>query len=70
MCSVLTPVFCAEALAPIIDPVLEKNFTIEAGRKFIKLGDKSVEWDDVRGDADLAIWRCALIHGFQNVVVL
>eukprot|EP00992_Anisonema_acinus_P002258 TRINITY_DN10608_c1_g1_i2.p1 TRINITY_DN10608_c1_g1~~TRINITY_DN10608_c1_g1_i2.p1 ORF type:complete len:2266 (+),score=796.72 TRINITY_DN10608_c1_g1_i2:1-6798(+) len=35
-----------EFMDPIIDTVLEKNFTFEQGRKFIKLGDKSVEWDD------------------------
>uniref|UniRef100_A0A7S4D2X3 Dynein-1, subspecies f n=1 Tax=Eutreptiella gymnastica TaxID=73025 RepID=A0A7S4D2X3_9EUGL len=35
-----------ETIDPIIDPVLEKNFVIEAGRKFIKLGDKAVEWDE------------------------
>ncbi len=29
-----------------LGPVLEKNFIMEAGRKFIKLGDKTVEWDD------------------------
>jgi dynein heavy chain len=35
-----------EELDPMIDPILEKNFTIEGAQKFVKLGDKNVEWDD------------------------
>lgn len=38
-----------EALDPIIDPVLERQFTYETGRRFIRLGDKLVEWDDAWG---------------------
>ncbi len=28
-----------EELDPTIDPILEKNFTLKAGMKFIKMGD-------------------------------
>ena len=35
-----------EELDPMIDPVLEKNFTIQGASKFVKMGDKMVEWDD------------------------
>merc|ERR1712072_1261523 len=35
-----------EELDPMLDPVLEKNTYFESGQKLIKLGDKSVAWDD------------------------
>ena len=35
-----------EHLDPVIDPVLEKNRTIEGSRQVVMLGDKEVEWDD------------------------
>jgi len=35
-----------EELDPMLDPVLEKNTYVESGQKLIKLGDKSVAWDD------------------------
>jgi dynein heavy chain, axonemal len=31
---------------PMIDPVLEKNIVINAGVKYIKLGDTQVEWEE------------------------
>lgn len=31
---------------PMIDPVLEKNIILNAGVKYIKLGDAQVDWDD------------------------
>jgi len=34
-----------EYLDPVINPVLEKNLTVQGTRKFIKLGDKEVDWD-------------------------
>lgn len=34
-----------EYLDPVINPVLEKNMTVQGTRKFIKLGDKEVDWD-------------------------
>lgn len=34
-----------EELDPILDPVLEKSTFIEGTQRFIKLGDKNVEWD-------------------------
>ncbi|TYZ50849.1 hypothetical protein PybrP1_008863 [[Pythium] brassicae (nom. inval.)] len=34
-----------EELDPILDPVLEKSTFIEGSQRFIKLGDKNVEWD-------------------------
>ncbi|GMH67856.1 hypothetical protein TrLO_g3024 [Triparma laevis f. longispina] len=35
-----------EEIDPMLDPVLEKNTTMEAGAKVIKLGDKKITWDD------------------------
>ena len=35
-----------EELDPIIDPILEKSFTIKAGQKLIKLGDNEFEYND------------------------
>mmetsp|Transcript_25191 Transcript_25191/g.84661 ORF Transcript_25191/g.84661 Transcript_25191/m.84661 type:complete len:4540 (+) Transcript_25191:178-13797(+) len=35
-----------EDLDPMLDPVLEKNTYLESGQRLIKLGDKSVQWDD------------------------
>ncbi len=34
-----------ETLDPTLDPVLEKNFTIKAGLKMIKLGDNEFEYN-------------------------
>ncbi|KAF1336483.1 Dynein heavy chain, partial [Globisporangium splendens] len=34
-----------EELDPILDPVLEKSMFMEGSQRFIKLGDKNVEWD-------------------------
>ncbi|TMW57276.1 hypothetical protein Poli38472_003201 [Pythium oligandrum] len=34
-----------EELDPILDPVLEKATFMEGSQRFIKLGDKNVEWD-------------------------
>jgi len=34
-----------EELDPMIDPVLEKNTTVENGQQMIVLGDKKVDWD-------------------------
>jgi dynein heavy chain len=35
-----------EELDPTIDPILEKNFTIKAGMKLIKLGENEFEFSD------------------------
>eukprot|EP01022_Parablepharisma_sp_SALTPOND_P017583 TRINITY_DN2831_c0_g1_i1.p1 TRINITY_DN2831_c0_g1~~TRINITY_DN2831_c0_g1_i1.p1 ORF type:complete len:4437 (+),score=698.95 TRINITY_DN2831_c0_g1_i1:410-13720(+) len=35
-----------EQLDPLIDPVLEKNYTIEAGQKLFRMGDAKIEWVD------------------------
>lgn len=35
-----------EELDPTIDPILERNFTIKAGMKLIKLGESEFEFDD------------------------
>ncbi len=36
-----------EYIDPVINPVLERAFTLSAaGKRMIKLGDKEVEWDD------------------------
>jgi hypothetical protein len=36
-----------EYIDPVINPVLERAFTINAaGKRVIRLGDKEVEWDD------------------------
>jgi dynein heavy chain len=34
-----------EELDPVIDPVLEKNIVVKGTQKFVKIGDKDVEWD-------------------------
>ena len=33
-----------EYIDPVINPVLEKNVQVAGSRKFIKLGDKEVDW--------------------------
>merc|ERR1711871_1941824 len=38
--------FLFEAIDEELDPVLEKNFTVQGASKFVKMGDKMVEWDD------------------------
>lgn len=35
-----------EELDPTIDPILEKNFTIKAGIKSIKLGENLIDYND------------------------
>jgi len=35
-----------EEVDPMLDPVLEKQVTIESGQKFVTLGDKKVDWND------------------------
>jgi len=35
-----------EELDPLLDPILEKNIVKEGASQVVKLGDKSVEWDD------------------------
>ena len=35
-----------EELDPLIDPILEKNFIIKAGRKYIKLGADEMEFNE------------------------
>jgi dynein heavy chain len=35
-----------EDLDPLLDPVLEKNIVRDGLANVIKLGDKSIEWDD------------------------
>ena len=35
-----------EQLDPLIDPVLEKSYTIEAGQKLFKIGENKIEWAD------------------------
>jgi dynein heavy chain len=35
-----------EELDPMLDPVLEKNLIKEGSQNMIKLGDKTIEWDD------------------------
>jgi len=35
-----------EYIDPVINPVLEKTIVVQGVRKFIKLGDKEVDWDD------------------------
>jgi dynein heavy chain len=35
-----------EDLDPMIDPIVEKNIVTQGAQKFVKLGDKNVEWDD------------------------
>ena len=35
-----------EELDPMIDPIVEKNIVTQGAQKFVKLGDKNVEWDD------------------------
>lgn len=52
-----------EALDPIIDPVLERQFTYETGRRFIRLGDKLVEWDDAWGrpGGGVTLWVVGLL---------
>eukprot|EP00929_Paragymnodinium_shiwhaense_P077084 TRINITY_DN3967_c0_g3_i3.p1 TRINITY_DN3967_c0_g3~~TRINITY_DN3967_c0_g3_i3.p1 ORF type:complete len:4541 (+),score=1544.66 TRINITY_DN3967_c0_g3_i3:127-13749(+) len=36
-----------EELDPMVDPVLEKRFTIINGQRMIKLGDNALEWNEV-----------------------
>eukprot|EP00741_Cyanophora_paradoxa_P015322 tig00000194_g14791.t1 len=35
-----------EYIDPVINPILEKTITVQGNRKFIRLGDKEVDWDD------------------------
>lgn len=35
-----------EELDPLIDPILEKNYIIKAGRKYIKIGNEEIEFND------------------------
>lgn len=35
-----------EKLDPLIDPILEKNYIIKAGRKYIKIGNEEIEFND------------------------
>jgi len=37
---------CVEYIDPIIDPVLNKNYTMDGGRKMIDLGGEVMEWND------------------------
>ncbi|EKX52600.1 hypothetical protein GUITHDRAFT_157080 [Guillardia theta CCMP2712] len=34
-----------EYIDPVVNPVLEKNITTNGNRKFVKLGDKEIDWD-------------------------
>ena len=36
----------SEDIDPILSPILEKDVTIEGGRKTISIGDKIIDWDD------------------------
>lgn len=35
-----------EELDPLIDPILEKNFIMKMGRKFIKIGSEELEFNE------------------------
>lgn len=35
-----------EELDPLIDPILEKNFIIKAGRKYLKIGNEEIEFNE------------------------
>ena len=35
-----------EELDPLIDPILEKNYIIKAGRKYIKIGSEEIEFNE------------------------
>jgi len=35
-----------EEIDPMIDPVLEKAYTVQAGQKFINFGGSAIEWDN------------------------
>jgi dynein heavy chain, axonemal len=35
-----------EELDPMIDPVIEKNVAVQAGVKYVKIGDNNIEWND------------------------
>lgn len=35
-----------EELDPLIDPILEKNFIIKMGRKFLRLGNEELEFNE------------------------
>ena len=35
-----------ESLDPLIDPILEKNFILKAGRKYIKIGGEELEFNE------------------------
>ena len=34
-----------EYIDPVVNPVLEMNVTVQGNRKFVRLGDKEVDWD-------------------------
>ena len=34
-----------EYIDPVVNPVLEMNLTVQGNRKFVRLGDKEVDWD-------------------------
>lgn len=35
-----------EEIDPMIDPVIEKNIVVQAGVKYVKIGDSNVEWNE------------------------
>ena len=35
-----------EEIDPILNPILEKNVSTENGQKIIRIGDKTIDWDD------------------------
>ena len=35
-----------EEIDPMIDPVIEKNIVVQAGVKYVKIGDTNVEWNE------------------------
>jgi dynein heavy chain len=35
-----------EEIDPMIDPILEKNIVVQAGVKYVKLGDANIEWNE------------------------
>ena len=35
-----------EEIDPILNPILDKNVSTENGQKFVRIGDKTIDWDD------------------------